>query len=125
MATNVASLVSFNVYRDGSVSASFRDSSGLMRELILVVRIEECADGKIKVTGYRPQVDVFHPNPYVSPVTGERYDQWTIESKSIAWEEAQNLLRAIAPMVEGFHTDYPKVFPLMLQVAFEEGAIGT
>lgn len=124
MIPTVASLHSFDIYRDGgSMSASFRDKDGVLHQLVFPIDLY--VRHELHRLGYKPPVlETFQSNDYTSPVTGVTYPSWRLESTDITWEVARGLLRAMAPLVDGFATDYPIVYPTMVDIAASDGVVG-
>jgi hypothetical protein len=115
----VAALTSLDVYRDGgSMSASFLDDAGLEYTLLFKIRLAARSALDIENTGFfSPILEIHRRADYTSPVTGKSYTDWATETISISWSDAIRILNALRPHFSGFQTDYPKVFPSMLEIA--------
>jgi hypothetical protein len=117
MLPSVASLKSFDVYRDGgSMSATFLDQDGLTQELLFPVD-QASRNSPLGLDYSSPELVTFRCNTYTSPVTGTSYPDWQNSSASLSWHEAQHILEALAPLAADFATIYPEVFPSMLRIA--------
>ena len=114
----VHSLMSFDLYRDGgSMSASFKDVSGVQHELLFPVDLSaRWVDGNEQLKYNSPILNVFRPNDYFSPVTGQTYSQSAVESYAISWEQARQILDLMEPLVCSAQAD-PDIFMAMVTLA--------
>jgi len=97
------------------MSATFLDQAGLTQELLFPV--DQASRKSSLGLDYRsPELVTFQCNTYTSPVTGASYPDWKSSSSSLSWQEAQQILEALAPLAAGFATIYPDVFPSMLRI---------
>jgi len=125
MIPTVASPTSLDVYRDGgSLSVSFRDSNDTEHTLFFPVRLSVGAPRRFERVGYfPPKLERFIRTPRISHITGLESVDTTKETDSVSWEEAKQILSQLSPLISQLQTQYAYVFPEMLEVAANNGAL--
>lgn len=115
-----AKLIGFDLYRDGgSVSMSYRTAQGIQCELTFKANL---VPPEYKPNGYvEALLDQYIPTARTSPITGITDHSTKVESRSITWNEAKEVLEHFRPQVSGFTTDYQWVYPEMTRAAASNG----
>lgn len=124
MLPTITRLTSLDVYRDGgSLSVSFDGSNTFNYTLFL--RINLVHDGfEIRKLGYHPPViEQYKKVSRISPITGLESFSWETHEQSISWEEAQQIIKVITPMIDGFQSGYLYVFPELCEIVKNRGAL--
>jgi len=120
MIPRITKLTSLDIYRDGgSLSVSFEGDDGNGYDLLFKV---DCSG---EATGHKRYKSAFLeryiPDEYKSPVTGDVSPSHKHESEPISWQEARSLLEQLQPHLQGFVSEYDRVFEMMLAVAARDG----
>jgi hypothetical protein len=115
----ITKLTNLGIYRDGgSLGASFESDDENQYNLLFKIDSASAAEGR---QSYEAFLEKFIPTEYKSPVTGDVSPGFRHESEPITWEEARSLLEQLKPHLEGFVSEYFRVFGRMLEVAARDG----
>lgn len=114
--------IGLQIYRDGgSVSASFTDAHD---ELFVLFFRVSLTDEFVRIGYHQPVLEWYVPKePYVSPISGHSHESPPqMQSQSITWEEARNILSQLEPYMVEYTSDSSWIFFEMKASAERDGA---
>jgi hypothetical protein len=123
MRTAEKRLTGLHIYRDGgSLSATFSDAEGSEHTLFLKTAkfLVEEREGREYLA---PVLQRHLYTTRVSPITAETSQDYTTETCSSSWEEAQRILSQLESQVAALDTDYRWVFQAMVEAALRKGLV--
>src|SRR5689334_14240343 len=120
MLPDVTELLGVEYYRDGgSLGVCFADRAGTQFELFLRCRLDA---GHRRVGYADPELQRHVPHAYTSKLDGGQLQYHTREDTPLAWEDAEQLLARLAPLLDAADPDAADLFPLVQHVVAHRGA---
>jgi len=100
-------------------------SDGLERTLVFPVRLSVEGTRRFERVGYfPPQLEWFVRTPRISHVTGLESIDTTKRTQEATWQEARRILLELSPLIPQLQGQYSYVFPMMVELAANDGALG-